>query len=60
VTVTAAAQPGRPVIDIFTAEIGSTFSKYKLAKAFLCWLSTHTDEQSAWVKMVTAINKALT
>lgn len=43
VTAIAAAQPGRPLIDISTAEIGSTtFSKYKLAKAFLHWLSTHT------------------
>lgn len=60
VTVTATAQPGRPVIDIFTAEIGSGFSKYRLAKAFLRWLSTHTwtdltvDERSAWVKAVPA------
>lgn len=65
VTAKAAAQPGRPIIDIFTAEIGQPFSKYKLAKAFLRWLSTHgwadltSDEQAAWIKLTNLINKAL-
>jgi hypothetical protein len=34
VTAVAAAQSGRPIVDIFTAEIPG-FSKYRLAKAFL-------------------------
>ena len=65
VAATAAAQPARPLIDIFTAEIGATFSKYKLAKAFLRWLTTHTwtdltnDEQTAWTRLCAAINKAV-
>lgn len=65
VTATAAAQPGRPIIDIFNAEIVSSFSKYKLAKAFLRWLAQHewsdltSDEQIAWKSLTGAINKAL-
>jgi hypothetical protein len=51
-------------VDIFTAEIPG-FSKYRLAKAFLRWLSTHTwsdltqAEQTAWTSLTTAVNKAL-
>lgn len=65
VTATANAQPGRPIVDVFTAEIGQPFSKYKLAKAFLRWLATHswadltTAEQTAWTKLTAAVNKAL-
>jgi AAA ATPase domain len=65
VTAKAATQPSRPIIDIFNAEIGSSFSKYKLAKAFLRWLSRHSwsdltgDEQLALTSLTTAINKAL-
>jgi hypothetical protein len=64
VTAVAAAQPGRPIVDIFTAEIPG-FSKYRLAKAFLRWLTTHTwsdltqAEQTAWTSLTTAVNKAL-
>lgn len=64
ITATAAAQPGRPIVDIFAAEI-TGFSKYKLAKAFLRWLSTHgwadltAAEQAAWTSLTTAVNKAL-
>jgi energy-coupling factor transporter ATP-binding protein EcfA2 len=64
VTATAAAQPGRPIVDIFTAEI-TGFSKYKLAKAFLRWLGTHgwadmtAAEHAAWTSLTTAVNKAL-
>ena len=39
----AAAQPARPIIDIFAAEVPD-FSKYKLAKAFLRW--TRDNEAS--------------
>lgn len=64
VTATAAAQPGRRIVDIFTAEI-TGFSKYKLAKAFLQWLATHgwgdltSDEQQAWQALFAAVNKGL-
>ncbi|MCP5265138.1 MAG: hypothetical protein H6934_03460 [Burkholderiaceae bacterium] len=64
VRATAAVQPARPIVDIFTAEV-SNFSKYKLAKAFLRWARTHeasdlnADERSQWMALVAAINKAL-
>jgi hypothetical protein len=64
VSTVAAAQPARPIVDIFTSEI-SGFSKYRLAKAFLRWLSTHSwsdltaDEQAAWASLTAAVNKAL-
>ncbi len=64
VTVTAAAQPKRPIVDIFTKEI-TGFSKYKLAKTFLAWLADHgwsdltADEQQSWTKLFAAINKGL-
>jgi predicted ATPase len=40
VRATAADQPARPIVDIFTTEVGD-FSKYKLAKAFLRWARAH-------------------
>lgn len=64
VTATAAAQPKRPIVDIFTKEI-TGFSKYKLAKAFLTWLTDHgwndltADEQQSWTKLFAAINKGI-
>ncbi len=64
VTAVATAQPGRPIVDIFAAEVPD-FSKYRLAKAYLRWTRTQsaadltTDERAAWVKLVAAINKAL-
>ena len=64
VRTTAAGQPARPIVDIFTAEVGD-FSKYKLAKAFLRWARAHeasdlsADERSQWTDLVAAINKAL-
>ncbi|MGW3077818.1 AAA family ATPase [Kitasatospora sp. NPDC001132] len=63
-TTTAAAQPKRPIVDIFTKEI-TGFSKYKLAKTFLAWLTDHgwsdltSDEQQSWTKLFAAINKGL-
>jgi hypothetical protein len=60
----ASAQPSRPIIDVFVAEI-SDFSKYKLAKAFIRWTRAHTvadlgaGEQSQWEKLISMINKAL-
>ncbi|MEV7214108.1 AAA family ATPase [Kitasatospora cineracea] len=64
VATTAAAQPKRPIVDIFTKEI-SGFSKYKLAKTFLAWLTDHgwndltANEQQSWIQLFAAINKGL-
>ena len=64
VEATAMAQPTRPIVDIFTAEI-SKFSKYRLAKAFLRWARTHqagdltADEQRWWKKLIESINAAV-
>jgi predicted ATPase len=60
----AAAQPSRPIADIFAAEI-SGFSKYRLAKAFLRWTRSHkasdltTDEQRQLKKLIESINASL-
>ena len=63
---TAGQQPARPIVDIFTKEIGKgTFSKYHLAKAFLRWTREHdaadlTDvERTQWKELIKTINKAL-
>lgn len=64
VSATAAAQPGRRLVDIFSAEI-TGFSKYKLVRAFIRWLAAHAitdltpDEQAAVTKMFADINRAL-
>ena len=62
----ASKQPARPVVDIFTKEIGKeTFSKYHLAKAFLRWTREReaTDlteiERTQWKELIKTINKAL-
>ena len=41
VTADAAAQPGRPIIDLLEST-GSGFSKYKLAKAYIRWARDHS------------------
>ena len=63
---TAAQQPSRPIVDIFTKEIGKRiFSKYRLAKAFLRWTQEHeaTDltklELNQWNALIKTINKVL-
>lgn len=64
VAATVDAQPTRPIVDIFAAEI-SDFSKYRLAKAFIRWTRAHTaadlsaGEQEQWEKLVGMINKIL-
>lgn len=64
VAATAAAQPARPIVDIFSAEI-TGFSKYRLAKAFVRWTRDHKaaelsdDERRRWKKLIEAINAAL-
>lgn len=60
----AGSQPERPIVDIFAASLAS-FSKYRLAKAFIRWSRDHTaadltaDEQQQWIKLVQLINGAL-
>lgn len=64
VTAKAAAQPGRPVVDIFGAEV-SDFSKYKLAKAYVRWTRDNdagalaADERAQWIALIGKINAAL-
>ena len=62
----ASQQPARPIVDIFTKQIGKeTFSKYQLAKAFLRWTQEHEAanltevERTQWKALIEAINKAL-
>lgn len=60
----AASQHSRPIVDVFTQEI-PTFSKYRLAKAYLRWTRSHTssdltvDERALWKALIDSINKAL-
>jgi predicted ATP-dependent endonuclease of OLD family len=64
VTATAAAQPARPIADIFATGV-TGFSKYRLAKAFVRWTRDHEatqlsdDECRRWKKLIEAINAAL-
>lgn len=64
VTAKAAEQPERPIVELFDAEI-SSFSKYKLAKAYLRWTRDHkasdltAGERSQWDALVSSINAAL-
>ena len=59
-----ARSPLRRIVDILDTQI-TGFSKYRLAKAFLTWLSTHgwadlaEAERVALAKLFTAANKAL-
>src|SRR5690625_472347 len=60
----AAEQVDRPIVSIFTSEIGQ-FSKYKLAKAYVRWTrenesSALTDtERGEWKSLFESINKLL-
>jgi energy-coupling factor transporter ATP-binding protein EcfA2 len=64
IVTTASTQSGRRICDIFSAEV-SDFSKYRLAKAFVRWSSTHAfagltaDEQTTWQEMMRAMNRSL-
>lgn len=64
VTALASSQPQRPVVDIFTKEIRG-FSKYKLARAFVRWLSSRdfssltAAERTGVERLFGDINKAL-
>ncbi len=60
----SASQSSRPIIDIFTKEVPS-FSKYKLAKAFVRWTRVNeaknltTKERENFKKLIQQINKVL-
>jgi predicted ATP-dependent endonuclease of OLD family len=60
----ASAQLGRPIIELFEAEI-TDFSKYKLAKAFVRWTREHdassltADEITQWQALFQKVNQAL-
>ena len=64
VTALAAAQPARPIVDIFADTING-FSKYKLARAYLRWTRDHgaadlgADERMAFENLIERANKAL-
>lgn len=64
VTAEAAAQPGRPIIDLLEST-GSGFSKYKLSKAYLRWARDHTasdlteTEREQFKVLIEKTNKAL-
>ena len=65
VTNEAAASPATPIIDLLTKAGGSSFSKYKLAKAYIRWTRDHKTsdlteaERTGWTKLLAAINSAL-
>ena len=60
----AAAQPNRPIVDIFSDEIAD-FSKYRLAKAYVRWTREKAAsdlkevERKQWLDLITKINSAL-
>jgi len=64
VTTVAAAQPARPIVDVFADTING-FSKYKLAKAYLRWTRDHAasdlgaGERAAFDDLIDRTNKAL-
>jgi predicted ATPase len=64
ISVIAAQQPARSVVDIFEAEING-FSKYRLAKAYVRWTRDHDangltqTETQQWESLLTKINAAL-
>ena len=66
ITAAANSQPNRSILDIFADKIGNrSFSKYRLAKAFLRWTREHEandlteTECNQWKVLVATINKAL-
>lgn len=60
----AAARRQQPLVDMLTKADGS-FSKYRLAKAFLKWSREHSasdladEERKSWQKLIAGINSAL-
>jgi len=64
ITKAVQSQAERPIISIFSAEINQ-FSKYKLAKAFICWTRSNdassltNSERNQWKALIDSINKSL-
>jgi predicted ATPase len=64
ITSAASAQPDRSITDLFATEVGD-FSKYRLAKRFVCWTRDHkasdlsTHERNNWRKLIEKINSTL-
>lgn len=64
VSAEAVAHPGRPVVDLMAAA-DKTFSKYKLAKAYVRWTRDHLaadlteNERTQFKSLIEKINKAL-
>lgn len=64
IAAVANEQPARPVANIFSVEIPS-FSKYRLAKAFIRWSRDHSagdltdEERKNFARLIDGINKAL-
>lgn len=64
VTVKAAAQPKRPIVDLMSGEVPG-FSKYKLAKAYVRWTrdndaaALRQNERDQWVGLIGKINAAV-
>jgi hypothetical protein len=64
-TAQAKAQPARSVVDLLSDLVGSQFSKYHLAKAYVRWTRDHTandltaDERAQWTSLIENVNKAL-
>ncbi|MCX8477649.1 MAG: AAA family ATPase [Sphingomonas sp.] len=60
----AASRPQQPLVDML-GRADKTFSKYKLAKAFLRWSRDHNasdlteGERTSWIKLIGNINAAL-
>jgi predicted ATPase len=65
ISTEATASPTTPVIDLLTRKGGPSFSKYKLAKAYVKWTRDHSStdlseaERNGWSKLINAINAAL-
>ena len=65
VTAEAAAQPARPIANLFESA-GTGFSKYKLAKEYVRWTRDHSagdladTERDQFKILIDKINKALT
>jgi len=63
VAAKAMAQPGRPIVDLFSTETGD-FSKYKLARAYVRWTRDNdanglkTEERTQWAALIGKINSA--
>lgn len=62
----AAQRPHQPIVSIFESVIGKrSFSKYRLAKAFIHWTREHQAselsevERTGWQKLIRSINRTL-